>query len=279
LSKELSIKEVENLGYYDFMGYLGVPFFNIGGRGSIDRLAEVCHISAGSRVLEVGCGTGGNACYLAEKYGCIVDGIDIAENMVKQATARAEEMRLTDRASFKVGDAYHLDFPDRSFDVVVTVFVSQFLDPARAYPEFNRVLAVGGYLGINELYRADDIPLEAAARVDSSLRDFCELTQLPFMLRSPWTWRGTFEDAGFTGVITEEHPNSQEKPYSRGVIGAFGGWGGFTATLWKTLVYGLRSGKMRKKYVTINRVKKTLIRDGDTSRYIGYIICAGRKPA
>jgi SAM-dependent methyltransferase len=276
LSKELSIKEVENLGYYDFMGYVGVPFFNIGGRGSIDRLAEVCHISAGSRVLEVGCGTGGNACYLAEKYGCIVVGIDIAELMVKQATARAEKMGLTDRASFKVGNAYHLDFPDRSFDTVVTVFVSQFLDPAKTYPEFNRVLSVGGYLGINELYRVDDVPPEAAARVDSSILNFCELTQLPFKLRSSSTWRSAFEASGFTGVTAGEYPNSQESPYSQGIIDAFGGWGGFAATLWKTLVYGLRSGKMRKKYVTINRVKKTLIRNSDTSRYIGYIICAGR---
>ena len=27
----LSIKEIEELGYYDFMGYMEVPFFNIGG--------------------------------------------------------------------------------------------------------------------------------------------------------------------------------------------------------------------------------------------------------
>jgi len=41
---DLSIKELEELSYYDFMGYMDVPFFNIGGVGSIDRLAELCEI-------------------------------------------------------------------------------------------------------------------------------------------------------------------------------------------------------------------------------------------
>jgi hypothetical protein len=42
MSKEhLSIEEIEDLGYYDFMGYMEVPFFNVGGAASIDRLTEV----------------------------------------------------------------------------------------------------------------------------------------------------------------------------------------------------------------------------------------------
>ena len=68
MQDSLSIEEVEELGYYDFMGYIQVPFFNIGGVSSIDRLAELCHITVDSKILVVGCGTGGNSCYLAKKY-------------------------------------------------------------------------------------------------------------------------------------------------------------------------------------------------------------------
>ncbi|MCW4048360.1 MAG: hypothetical protein NWE89_01355 [Candidatus Bathyarchaeota archaeon] len=32
--EQLSIEEIEELGYYDFMGYMEVPFFNVGGVGS-----------------------------------------------------------------------------------------------------------------------------------------------------------------------------------------------------------------------------------------------------
>ncbi len=277
MSRKLSLKEVEKLGYYDFMGYMGVPFFNIGGSTSMGRLAELCHLAPGSRVLEVGCGTGTNACYLAEKYGCSVVGIDVAEQMVAQATRRAEERGLADRVSFRVGDAYALDFPDASFDAVVTVFVSQFLDPQRAFPGFNRVLKTGGHLGINELYRADDVPPEARERVDSSIREFCELTELPFTLRTPSTWRGAFTDAGFTEAAVEEHPNSKETAYPDGVADIFGGWGNFLGTIWQVFVYYLRSGVMRRKFYKINRVKKVLIKDGETSRYVGYVLCAGEK--
>ena len=76
--KSLTREEIEELSYYDFMGYVKAPFFNIGGIGSIDRLAELCQINEKSRILVVGCGTGWNACYLARTFGCQVVGIDVA---------------------------------------------------------------------------------------------------------------------------------------------------------------------------------------------------------
>jgi hypothetical protein len=62
------------------MGYVGVPLFNIGGGTSTDRLAEMCRLGAdtsprGWRELDY-------ACLLAERYGCKVVGIDIAEHKV-----------------------------------------------------------------------------------------------------------------------------------------------------------------------------------------------------
>jgi ubiquinone/menaquinone biosynthesis C-methylase UbiE len=277
VSAELNIEEIENLGYYDFMGYLGVPFFNVGGHSSIDRLAEMCHITKETKVLEVGCGTGGNACYLVEKYGCTVIGIDVAELMVKQAIKKAEERGLTDRVSFRVGDAYHLDFPDATFDAVLTVFVSQFLDPSRAYFEFHRVLRDDGCLGVNEMYRAENVPAETETRLEESEKTFRDLTDLPFTLRCPTTWRRAFESAGFTDVILEVHPNANESPYSEGVIKEFGGWVKFASTIWRVIVYALKSRKIRKKYASLSSAKQTMLRNKTTNRYIGYIIGVGRK--
>ncbi|MCX6649786.1 MAG: methyltransferase domain-containing protein [Candidatus Bathyarchaeota archaeon] len=277
MSDKLSLEEVERLGYYDFMGHLGVPFFNIGGFASIDRLAELCHITGETRILEVGCGTGTNACYLAEKYGCTVVGIDLAEHMVRQATRKAEERGLADRVSFRVGDAYHLDFPDAAFDAVVTVFVSQFLDPDKAFLEFLRVLRGGGYLGVNEMYRAENVPSEINEKVDDNEKTFRELTELPFTLRSPETWHRAFVEGGFTDITVEEHPNSQKQPYSGGIVEEFGGWRKLMSTLWRLLVYALRSGEMRKRFAKISGTKKVLIKDKDTSKYIGYVLCVGKK--
>jgi len=277
--EKLGIKEIEGLGYYDFMGYMGVPFFNIGGAASMDRLAELCHITKDTAVLDVGCGTGGNACYLANRYGCTVIGVDIAEQMVDYARRRAAELGLASRVSFKVGDAYNLEFPDDSFDVALTMFVSQFLDPARAFPEFKRVLKRGGHLGINEMYRADHVPPEALDRVDYGEKVFRDLTDLPFTLRSPSTWGAAFESAGFNDVVVDEHPNVLEQPDALGMVDEFGGWGTVMGTLWDMLVLALRSSKMRRRFAKISEGKSVLLRDRVASKYIGYVICVGTKPA
>ena len=278
MSRSLTLKEIEGLGYYDFMGYMGVPFFNIGGAASIDRLAELCHIDENTVVLEVGCGTGGNACYLADTYGFRVVGIDIAEHMIRYAQKRAADLRLTDRVSFQVGDAYGLDFPDGSFDTVLTVFVSQFLDPARAFPEFHRVLRQGGYLGINEMYKADHVPPEAVERVDYGERVFRELTDLPFTLRGPSVWREAFTAAGFTDVVVEEHSSYLRQAESLSMIEEVGGWGKLLGILWEMCILALRSGKIRKRFGKISKGKRVLLRDKVASKYIGYILCAAVKP-
>jgi len=275
--ESLSIEEIEELGYYDFMGYMEVPFFNIGGAASIDRLAELCQLGQESKVLVVGCGTGGNSVYLANKYGCQIVGIDIAEHMIKHAQERAENLGLADRVVFRVGDAYDLEFPDDSFDVVLTVFVSQFLDPGRAYPGFLRVLRHGGYLGINEMYRADEVPQEALARVEEGEEVFREITELPFTMRSPSTWREAFETSGFGDVVIEEYSNIQQSG-SLGMVEEFGGWGKIIKTLWEMLVLALRSKKIRQRFGRISRGKRVLLRDRVASKYIGYILCVGKKP-
>jgi ubiquinone/menaquinone biosynthesis C-methylase UbiE len=275
--ESLSIEEIEELSYYDFMGYMDVPFFNVGGTASIDRLAELLNINQDTRILNVGCGTGGNSCYLANRYGCTVVGIDIAEHMVAHARKRAEELGLTDRVTFQIGDAYDLQFPDASFDAVITVFVSQFLDPNRVYPGFHRVLGPGGRLGINEMYRADDVPQEALHRVEEGEEVFREITELPFTLRSPSTWKEAFHASGFTDVTIEEYTNISQRSSSLGMIEEFGGWGKLIATLWEMLVIALNSEKMRQRFGKISRGKRVLLRDRVASKYIGYILCVGRK--
>jgi ubiquinone/menaquinone biosynthesis C-methylase UbiE len=274
----LTIEEIEELGYYDFMGYMGVPFFNIGGAASMDRLAELSYIDGDAVVLDVGCGTGGNSCYLAEKYGCRVVGVDLAEQMIIYAERRAADLGLTDRVTFQVGDAYSLEFPDGSFDAVLTVFTSQFLDPARAFPEFHRVLRQGGYLSINEMYRADHVPPEAVERVDYGEQIFRELTDLPFTLKSPSVWREAFKAAGFKDAVVEEHANYMGQAESLSMIEEIGGWGRFMGILWYMLVLALRSGKIRRRYGKISKGKSVLLRDRVASKYIGYILCAGMKP-
>jgi len=275
--KKLPIEEIEKLGYYDFMGYLQVPYFNIGGIASIDRLAELLGIDEDSRVLEVGCGTGGNACYLANKYGCHITGVDIAEQMVTQAQLRAEELDLIDRVNFKAGDAYNLDFPDQVFDVVYTIFVSQFLDPARAFKEFNRVLVSRGRLGINEMYKEDRIPEEVTNRVSMGERVFRDITELPFKIRSDLVWMRHYLDAGFIDIVADKYTNVARRGDAFKMVKELGGWWRIVKTIWEMLVLAVRSERIRRRLGLIGKGKGILVNDRVVSKYIGYILCVGYK--
>ena len=74
-------------------------------------------------VLDVACGTG-NLSIPAAKLGANVTGIDIATNLIDQARSRAQAENVT--ATFDVGDAEQLPYPDVSFDTVMTMYGAMF---------------------------------------------------------------------------------------------------------------------------------------------------------
>jgi cyclopropane fatty-acyl-phospholipid synthase-like methyltransferase len=95
--------------------YGGTPPWDIGRpQPAIVRLAEAGQITGS--VLDVGCGTGENALFLAER-GFAVTGVDGAPTAIRKARAKAKRRGLT--ASFEVADALDLPVPKRPFDTVV----------------------------------------------------------------------------------------------------------------------------------------------------------------
>jgi ubiquinone/menaquinone biosynthesis C-methylase UbiE len=71
-------------------------------------------------VLDVGTGTGRAALLLAEA-GAAVTAVDASDEMLAVARDRARAKRIS--VQFLAGDAHSLEFPDRSFDVVVSLRV------------------------------------------------------------------------------------------------------------------------------------------------------------
>jgi len=103
------------------------------------RVLDMFNLKNG-RVLDIGCGP---AVFTEEllKNGCEVWGIDISENMIKQANKRMQEKGFKEKFHFSTGDIEKLDFPDGNFDFVLCVGVLEYLkdDPA-ALKEIRRVL-------------------------------------------------------------------------------------------------------------------------------------------
>jgi ubiquinone/menaquinone biosynthesis C-methylase UbiE len=93
----------------------------------------------GSKILDVGCGTGHLACELARR-GYQTWGTDIAEAMVQYARDHYDPDR------FRVGDIEKMDFPDNTFDGIMCLGVVEYLSSdEKALHEMWRVLKPGGY--------------------------------------------------------------------------------------------------------------------------------------
>jgi cyclopropane-fatty-acyl-phospholipid synthase len=89
------------------------------------QLAKKRHIAAklrldrpGLKVLDIGCGWGGMALYLAAETGAEVLGITLSEEQLKLARQRAVDAGLTDRVRFELCDYRELD---QQFDRIVSV--------------------------------------------------------------------------------------------------------------------------------------------------------------
>ncbi|WP_327115255.1 methyltransferase domain-containing protein [Nocardia sp. NBC_01730] len=102
-------------------------------------------VGPGEYALDIGTGTGSEVLEFADRVGPDGDAVGVDPNPAMLATARARAEGAGSRARFVEGTAYHLPFPDDSFDAVRCERVYQHLDdPAAATAEIARVLRPGG---------------------------------------------------------------------------------------------------------------------------------------
>jgi ubiquinone/menaquinone biosynthesis C-methylase UbiE len=120
-----------------------------------DLAAAVLHRTplrlAGRRVVEVGCGTGANSAWLAER-GAAVLGLDVSPAMLRRASARVR----SPRACFVQHDV-RAAWPvrDGAADVVIAMLVLEHVeDLSFVFAEAARVLRRGGEVLVCELHPA-----------------------------------------------------------------------------------------------------------------------------
>ena len=133
--------------------------FHTRGRAATREVAELANLNADHLVLDVGCGLGGTARFLAEHYKCRVKGIDLAREYISAGTKLTRLVSLDDRVELRCGSALDLPFDDEQFDIVWTQHVQMNIaDKHRFYAEIARVLKPEGRFAFHDVFEDNGAP-------------------------------------------------------------------------------------------------------------------------
>ncbi len=107
-----------------------------GGQKRLTDILGTEKIESGSSILDIGCGKGAAAFELARSCSAYVDGIDLTEDFIEQATESCKRYSLENRVRFYHGDI--LDFlSDKTYDFILSIDV--FLHIHNKMELFNKI--------------------------------------------------------------------------------------------------------------------------------------------
>lgn len=252
--------------FFDFAAEAGITK-HLGGIEATDKLIQHCQIKRDNHILDVGCGVGHTATYIAKKIGAKVTGIDINLKMIQRSIERAKQKNLTQLTEFKVANAEDIPFPDNTFDAVITESVTAFPpNKQRAVDEYARVTRKGGYVGLNESTWLMTPPpkdvmewvyLEVGSKVNP---------------KTPDEWKTLLGNAGLTIEIVEVNEIVIQEEAKK-IISRYGYWG-----MAKSLLRALKMYISNQDYRRfVKKVQNRGITPPNLEEYFGYGLYVARK--
>jgi ubiquinone/menaquinone biosynthesis C-methylase UbiE len=201
-SEDINYKKAEIQEYYRVRAgsgrYATSPDFNLR-EVEIDYLSR--RMNDGLHILDAGCGNGYSTLSFATQYKSHFVGVDFVPEMIDQAKVLAKDFQLKSEIEFRIGDVTKLEFPDSSFDIVITerclLNLPTKKDQWQAIREVSRVVKPGGlYLmlegTIQGLQRLNDVRgrfnldpiIEADPKYNWFSNKFDENEMVPIALQS-----------------------------------------------------------------------------------------------
>jgi cyclopropane fatty-acyl-phospholipid synthase-like methyltransferase len=161
-------------------------------RALVELAANEARVGAGSRVCDVGCGYGGSARLLAERFEAQVTGLTLSE-----AQARYAQAHPCDGVTILQRDWLANELPAARFDAVIAIeSISHMSHRDRVFAEARRVLAPGGRVVVLD-WLAPERPRQWQRRL--LLEPICREGHLP-SLDTLRTYGELLADAGFADV-------------------------------------------------------------------------------
>jgi len=134
-------------------------------------------IGNSKRVLDVGCGDGAMALYLASSLNCRVDGIDLDKGRVHRANEKFRKRMTKGLALCRSCDSENIDkkFKNETFDAVLIIHTLHHLaDLSTIFPKIKHSMRVGGKIFVGEYERnfgekQDNCPRFSSNKIKSIL--------------------------------------------------------------------------------------------------------------
>lgn len=133
----------------------GSPEVTLKALGFVDNLTD------SSRILDIGCGSGGQTMVLAQNTPGYLTGIDLFPKFIDIFNANARTLGLQERVKGIVGSMMELPFSDEEFDLIWSEGSIYNIGFEQGLKEFRRFLKKGGYIAVSEAsWFTDDRPDE-----------------------------------------------------------------------------------------------------------------------
>ncbi|WP_185897091.1 class I SAM-dependent methyltransferase [Paenibacillus zeisoli] len=177
------------MDYLEMVARLGIGSAHPGGFLATIEQLEKYKPAVGGTVLEIGCGTGRTACYLAEQ-GYKVVATDVDPILLSKAKKRAAAMGV--HVDFCQADAHALPFPDHTFQTILVESVTNFTQAGRSVSEYFRVLKPTGLLYDREMFVRTSAP-------DGALDEMKSFFRMPSLMKKE-EWISIMESSGFSQI-------------------------------------------------------------------------------
>jgi len=175
---DTSVLSVEMLQQHDQDHFGGIP--------ATDALAHHAQINESTHVLDLCCGLGGPARYLAYHYGCRVTGVDLNTDRLAGAVRLTERTKLQDRVLFHHANALQTGLADETFDVIVSQEAFCHIPNKKTLiTECVRLLKTGGRIVYTDILARNSMTNEIRGRLEnemvfselSTLEQYCHLLE------------------------------------------------------------------------------------------------------
>ncbi len=128
-----------------------VDHFHARGFPATVELADALPIEAEQYLVDIGCGIGGPARYLAKRFGCKVAGLDITAPFVEAGNKLTQLVGMQEDVKIVHGDGQKLPYADETFDGGYAQHVTMNVpDRATFFGEAYRVLKPGAFFALTE---------------------------------------------------------------------------------------------------------------------------------